>query len=502
MKLFYFVVVFKIQKLYAFNFFIGLCIMLIIQFKFLSEMNTFVLRRIDSWLSLLRVRQLASRAAWLLLFVFSASCCLYVTIRSISDYLAFKVSTTVRVHTAATQAFLFPRVTICNLNSLNSEYAVTMYRLAGVANVSLLTTNTYDVMQALESYQKRTTGAYFTADEKRRLFDLDAMLISCSYQQKPCHIDDFEYFFDSYNLNCIRFNSPASNGKELRRVNGNGGGGELSVELYVGLRDELASARIKRGVHVWLDNPLSKPLKLSTSWITVTPGLASVVRSRRVRYKLFNKWPFAYSDCTVDADSRLLAPLSDSSLFDQMRAANFTYSHENCLAVCYQRNLVNECNCVDYWVNWLVAGYDYCSEGAKIACSYAFYTKRFLSGDFMATHCQRQCPNECVRERYVNSLSYASYPSDKHLERDLKNNPMLVSKLANQTDFRERLASNVVKLSVVFETEWSEAVEDPRLDWDGLMAQIGGHVHLFLGMSLMSFVELLEFGILLFENKN
>ena len=47
-----------------------------------------------------------------------------------------------------------------------------------------------------------------------------------------------------------------------------------------------------------------------------------------------------------------------------------------------------------------------------------------------------------------------------------------------------------------------EVTEEPKMSGEDLLAEIGNHLHLFLGMSLLSFVEIIEFILsLVFTNK-
>ena len=44
-------------------------------------------------------------------------------------------------------------------------------------------------------------------DRKKFGYDLKDMLLSCTYNLKPCSADDFESYYDFYYGNCFKFNS-------------------------------------------------------------------------------------------------------------------------------------------------------------------------------------------------------------------------------------------------------------------------------------------------------
>ena len=57
----------------------------------------------------------------------------------------------------------------------------------------------------------------------------------------------------------------------------------------------------------------------------------------------------------------------------------------------------------------------------------------------------------------------------------------------------EILADNSIKLQILYnDLAYVEMVEEPKMSSKDLLAAIGGHLHLFLGMSFLSFIELLE----------
>ena len=149
-------------------------------------------------------------------------------------------------------------------------------------------------------------------------------------------------------------------------------------------------------------------------------------------------------------------------------------------------------NCSDYWVDFRIDGSDYCL-GDLEKSSVNFYYNVFHVGDFVDTHCMPLCPLECSLYRYDLHKSLDRYPSDSYVEHTLRTNPILRTHFANHTDFKLNLAQNVVKFTVKFDSlAYLEARESKQTSWFGLLAELGGHFHLFVGMSLLSVIELFE----------
>ena len=68
---------------------------------------------------------------------------------------------------------------------------------------------------------------------------------------------------------------------------------------------------------------------------------------------------------------------------------------------------------------------------------------------------------------------------------------------ANQTDFNLNLVDNLVEFTVYYDSlSYTLVDEEPKHNIERLLCTIGGHLHLFLGMSLLSFVELAELAFL------
>ena len=293
-------------------------------------------------------------------------------------------------------------------------------------------------------------------------------------------------------LNCLSFNSGFDvNGQPVELLR-SAASAELSMELYVGLPDALRTSVVVRGANIQIQNQSESPIKLTPSPIKLSAGIHTRVRVVRNVYKQFNEWPYAYSACTVGPNNELIKPLTDRSLFDQVLATNYTYAQDTCLLACFQRLVSQNCNCTVYWVDFRLDGYDRCF-GERVVCSFYYFFKVYLLGDYINRECMPLCPLECTRQRFDNYLSLEPYSSADNLEHVLRRNSKLVGRYANDTDFREHLGENVVKFTVKYgELAYREAREEKRMSWDALLGQIGGHLHLFMGMSLLSFVEIFE----------
>ena len=446
--------------------------------------------RIDGVPNMLRSHLKIWQLVWLLVFVTSSVISCYLIIKSAGEYLKYQVTTSYRL--VSEKKPTFPTISICNLNALNSDYFV---QQMNEVNMTLLNDDPYVNMVSLEYYHVQTTGRYLTSEEKRAMFDMDGFIISCTFLNKPCNMSDFRYILFPYSTNCIQFNSGYdSDGRpvRVRELASSVQFNELSMELYVGLPDAIRTRLTDRGVKISILKNNESPYKNSPSGIKIKPGLGLKVSVERKEFKQFNQWPFFYSECLVGEDNTLLKQLDDMSFFQAVTENSYSYSKENCLLYCYNYFTSQVCNCSAYWIRWRIPGFGYCL-GKQSICSDDFYFLTFNVGSFIEDNCISRCPLECDIQRFDNRQSFYKYPDPVYVKNTLQKNEMLISRYSNQTDFTQNLASNVVKFSVAYDAlVYAEAKEEARIQWDTFLGTIGCHLHLFLGMSAISIVEIVK----------
>ena len=94
----------------------------------------------------------------------------------------------------------------------------------------------------------------------------------------------------------------------------------------------------------------------------------------------------------------------------------------------------------------------------------------------------------------AKNVYYYQYPTLAYAQ-TTSSDATLLQKYPNQTDFTvyTNLYMNMVKLTIHYETLAYISVEEKaEMTFENLIGTIGGHLHLFLGMSLLSFFELIE----------
>jgi hypothetical protein len=215
------------------------------------------------------------------------------------------------------------------------------------------------------------------------------------------------------------------------------------------------------------------------------------------------KEPAPYSDCIEH-----LKPFSAYSrkLFGYFADMNIgQYNQSTCLKLCYQDKLIQSCNCASTIVN-TVRNARYCQTNIENLCEYSF--KHNFSMVSTDEYCENVCRIECKRQTFQLTNSLASYPTDIYTMFSLQiflanQNPLkLVQTDAifnlNSVQFLRYVDMSMLRVVVNYDDLLYTAItESPAISSDQLIGSIGGHFGLFIGMSLLTFLELFELGALI-----
>lgn len=111
-----------------------------------------------------------------------------------------------------------------------------------------------------------------------------------------------------------------------------------------------------------------------------------------------------------------------------------------------------------------------------------------------ATECLEKCPEECDQIEFKVFQHFSHYPNDAYASSKLKTQTLL---LANNLSVDE-IKQSVAMLNINYQSMVTSVIQEvPAMLFPELLSNLGGQLGLFLGISLLSFVELLEFGFVL-----
>jgi hypothetical protein len=205
--------------------------------------------------------------------------------------------------------------------------------------------------------------------------------------------------------------------------------------------------------------------------IFVSPGVDTYIGVSRT---FMSKDQSLHSNCVKD-----LKPFSEYSktIFDYFHDLNVTsYDQRLCIDLCYQDKLIDMCKCSTVNVPTL-KDVEYCDVhyGNGNECENQFKVQ--FESSSTETFCENVCKPLCDTESFEVSNSFVYYPHYKLNERI--NSTMYLPKSLNFRVNYKTLTYTIVH-------------EKPAMTTEMLLGYIGGQLGLFLGISFLSLVELLE----------
>lgn len=252
----------------------------------------------------------------------------------------------------------------------------------------------------------------------------------------------------------------------------------LQLELFVGSPDYAPCWTSTHGVVLFVHNRSSNPL-LYIQGARVEAGKESSFAVQRL---FVNKLPAPYSNCVADVTSETAY---DSEFYRSTFAYMDAYEHIYCMF-----------DCVSYKLN--VSELDDCSRKN-------FYTVEQLRTCFLESsnfepffsECFPLCPLECSTQLLSTLPSYAAYPTRASVEamvRKIKNFSQIYFGDDKADLSYDKMKNSVLALNVYYDSIMYTQVDDsPAQDIGSVLSNIGGLLGLFIGISVLSFLEVVEY---------
>ncbi len=270
------------------------------------------------------------------------------------------------------------------------------------------------------------------------------------------------------------------------------------------------------GALVSLYEPGTYPMITSASQIA-SSGMATQIGYQIKSTKILNK---PYGTC-------------DSGSVITMFKHQFKYTEEVCRKHCIAAKVYTACGCVfpdtsnDIFIGDLL-------ESAEIGNNFCFYLKRnrseliekynCLQNVFEANNldntCYESCPRPCEAHQYSMSVSAVKWPKKSQYKAIYENR--IANKkyawryealkkdcikenctLAEEWKQEQLIESNLAKANIFLENDRHITHEEkPKTTFSVLVSQLGATLNLWCGITVVIFVELVEYFILLFMKKS
>jgi hypothetical protein len=251
-------------------------------------------------------------------------------------------------------------------------------------------------------------------------------IITCSYNQLDC-MNDWAWYFDSFYGSCYRFNTGKNELGQLvedKRSNKGGKINGLQVSLYMDYFDGLNnynSFSTILGAHVYINNKYVLPTMFE-GYDLAANAENNVIMNRVIS----KKQPRPYSNCLLDIETH-----SKNILTEFFKANNKTYSKSECFLYCYQRTLVDTCNCYDNSVPNVTFGVLPCFSINEFFCNMLLFQTFF--GEEAEKNCSAECPNYCESESYQVTINHSYLGSKLYYYDSVLKNAVLCKKEFNVT---------------------------------------------------------------------
>lgn len=171
-----------------------------------------------------------------------------------------------------------------------------------------------------------------------------------------------------------------------------------------------------------------------------------------------------------------------------MNLNGYNYTRKNCLTFCEQEMIIEAIGCYDWRLPPIY--------NAK-PCSTRDQFNNISNVVFDYDHCYEDCPFECSTISYDVSTSYADYPTYDYYVNQKKTNTKYYQTLftgENINDLTYDDFHNVIEaLFVGFDQlSYTYVSNSPSFEIPDIFANVGGVLGLFIGTSILSFVEIVD----------
>jgi hypothetical protein len=423
-----------------------------------------------------RNQHMPMKTMWVTFFILSTALCSYLIIQSIMQYLEFDVITKVRI-VDETEAE-FPRITICNLNPFQTEFALDFYKRNG--NLSLP--------------ELIKVSNLLTDTEKKQLsYGINETLVRCTFSLGKCNWKDFERIFHNLYGNCLVFNSGRNYLGEtvpIKKLKQAGRFAGLQLEMFTDLPKPLKKIGPGfTGVILFLGNNSFRNVYEDEQEILVSPGALTYIAVQRT---IVNQMDQPYSECSLS---------SDSILYKRILSLNVSYIRADCISLCRQLLIERECKCYDLYHPRINS-----NKACKTTWEYDCTKKQqeIFDGSNLSSECNEMCPFECKKVIFSTIHSQINEFSNEKAQEYFEHK-LLKPKYEQFNSSLSDVKQSIINLNVFYDRlSFAEITEKPSFHFVDLISNVGGTFGLFIGISLLSFLEVVELiyeMLLIFSNK-
>ncbi|CAF2135194.1 unnamed protein product [Rotaria magnacalcarata] len=444
------------------------------------------------------------RVFWSLTFVvFTTLMCIFIY-TVIVKYIAqpTKINLSVRQHRDTKN---FPAITFCNLNPLRSEKFIDddLHEQRTPPNSNQFYTDE-DYKNRFIQYMGRLVAKNLENKQSTTIpsgYKLDDLLVQCTFNGRTCHRNLTSFFHPNYG-NCYTFN----NDYHVEAIQRNDTydfwsiddentveSYKLFLELYLHQNEYIQYLDDRAAFRIFIHRKDDIPILSQNSFFLAPTTFTKLIFSQRI---------ISFSQhCRNDLTPGMKQIFSSHDV---------RYSQALCFKLCELRYIRKVCQCTD---QSLMVYFQFFSQNntktptSSIPCS----TNEECLENRATFNSRQHCPDclpECEIIQYKVQSSFAAYPNTRSIEKVLQRvdkhfkamgQSLVQSNTSACSNNRKvSLLDNIVAVEISASPVATEILaESPMYTWVDVISSIGGQTGLWIGVSLISFVEIAELLFLL-----
>ncbi|XP_077303962.1 acid-sensing ion channel 4 isoform X1 [Lithobates pipiens] len=353
---------------------------------------------------------------------------------------------------------IFPAVTICNINRFRHS-ALSDADIYHLANLTGLPPKDRDGHRASDLMYPDPDMLDIV---NRTGHQLAEMLKSCNFSGDNCTAHNFSVVYTRYGK-CYTFNADKNNPK-VSRQGGMGNGLEIMLDIqqeeYLPIWRETNETSFEAGIRVQIHSQ-DEPPYIHQLGFGVSPGFQTFVSCQEQRLTYL---PQPWGNCRAPVPGEVFLP------------GYSTYSISACRLQCEKESVVRKCDCR---MVHMPGNETICSPKEYTACA-----DNTLDAAVEDTSDRCLCPTPCNLTRYNKEISMVRIPN--------KGSARYLAKKYNRNETYIR--DNFLVLDIFFEALNYGTIEQKKAyDLASLLGDIGGQMGLFIGASILTVLEILDY---------
>ena len=293
---------------------------------------------------------------------------------------------------------------------------------------------------------------------RKNNISLSEIMNICNFNLEECNENDFEMIIDNYGFVSHRFTKKKSYTAGM----------QYGLQLLINLENVTCQNCYLDGLRLIVHNHSADPGYYSggtKSGFILSPGFNHEIAIKRT---ISSKLGLPHNNCIKNITS---LDSYDSDLYRYiLESTKYQYTQKDCFDYCIGTALnkyFNKTNKIDHWLN-IYKNYSFDQF-------WDFYSK-FVRGENKKI-CTPLCPLECDSIKYDTSISFTKFSDNEYLALYDINGTI----------------DNLISIDIYYENlEYTSINQLPKMDIIDLISNIGSTLSLFIGISFLSFAEIIE----------